>query len=198
MSNSERVALKIVLLGNSGAGKTSLVNRWITGSHNKSITPTVGANHQKKTIEIENKNVDLFIWDTAGQEQFQALTPLYTRSAACAIICASIVDMDSFNSLDTWKELVNNSCENPPPMILAINKIDLSNDNTLSNETIEEKFTSQFNGIFFTSSVTGEGVDEMFVQAGKLGMNYSLQVSESDNKSVNDLSSQNKKKSGCC
>ncbi|EAY19495.1 small GTP-binding protein, putative [Trichomonas vaginalis G3] len=197
MSNPERVALKIVVLGNSGAGKTSLVNRWITGSHNKSITPTVGANHQKKTIEIEKKNVDLFIWDTAGQEQFQALTPLYTRSAACAIICASITDNDSFESLDLWKELVNNSCETPPPTILAVNKIDLASEKTLSNEAIEDKFSNQFDGLFFTSSITGEGVEEMFVQAGKLGMNYTNQVTDNDAKGLQDLSTSNKK-SRCC
>lgn len=198
MSNSERSTLKIVVLGNSGVGKTSIVNRWITGNHNKAITPTVGANHQKKTIEIDGKRVDLFIWDTAGQEQFQALTPLYARSAACAIICASITDADSFESLDTWKNLVADSCEKTPPMILCVNKTDLANDKTIPNEEVEEKYINQFANIFFVSAYTGEGIDEVFTQSGRLGLEYSNSVQETDNNTANLESPSRKKKEGCC
>ena len=196
MSTQEKYTLKIVILGNSGVGKTSIVNRWITGVHNKAITPTVGANHQKKTIEIDHKNVDLFIWDTAGQEQFQALTPLYTRSAACAIICTSIIDAESFTALDTWKNLVLDSCDKPPPMILCVNKIDLANDKTMSNEEIEEKYSSAFSTIFFVSAFTGEGINEVFTQSGKLGLEYSESVQQQPPQ-VQDLTKKKEKK-GCC
>lgn len=196
----ERKSLKIVLLGNSGVGKTSLVNRWITGAHNKSITPTVGANHQKKTVNIDGQPVDLFIWDTAGQEQFQALTPLYTRSASCAIITASIIDRDSFNSLDMWKELLVNSCENVPPMVLVVNKSDLANEDSVSNEEIEEKYIGAFDGIFFSSAFTGEGVDEAFMQAGKQGLNFSKSIEQGRDtpSQVNVDQTKTKKDGGCC
>ena len=196
MQESDRYTLKVVILGNSGVGKTSIVNRWITGVHNKAITPTVGANHQKKTIEIEKKMVDIFIWDTAGQEQFQALTPLYARSASCAIVCASLVDLESFNSLETWKKLVEDSCEVTPPMILCVNKTDLANDQTMTNEEIEEKYGSEFKAIFFVSAYTGEGIDEIFVQSGRLGLDYSIQNVQQTGQ-VQDLTQKQKKKK-CC
>ena len=195
MQEPDRYTLKVVILGNSGVGKTSIVNRWITGIHNKAISPTVGANHQKKTIEIDKKNVDIFIWDTAGQEQFQALTPLYARSASCAIVCASIVDLESFNALGTWKKLVEDSCDITPPMILCVNKTDLANDQTMSNEEIEEKYGKQFNTLFFVSAYSGEGIDELFAQSGKLGLEYSMQNQPTGQ--VQDLTKKQKKKK-CC
>jgi len=169
---SEKISLKIVLLGNSGVGKTSLVNRWINGSHNKTITPTVGANHQKKTLVIDGQQLDLFIWDTAGQEQFLALAPLYTRSASVAIMTASIVDEDSFSNLNTWKKLLEESCESFPPVILAVNKIDLSTDSMPTRDEIEESNIDSYSSVFFVSAQTGEGVDELFIQAGRLGLSF--------------------------
>ena len=195
MSSRKPPTLKIVLLGSSGVGKTSLINYWINGisSENKSSTPTVGANHQKKITEIDDKEVELFIWDTAGQEQFQALTPLYVRSAACAIICTSIIDADSFNTIDTWIHLIKDSCEKEPPLILCVNKVDLANDETMSNQKIEEMYESKFSNIFFASAVTGEGVEMLFMQSGRLGLNFSPSIQKIENPQQNQ-----QKKEGCC
>ena len=88
---------------------------------------------------------------------------------------------------------------NSPQKSLIVYKTDLSNDKTISNEEIEEKYISQFANIFFTSAYTGEGVDETFTQSGRLGLEYSSSVQETDNKTKNiDMPIQRKKKEGCC
>lgn len=171
----EKPSCKIVLLGNSGVGKTSLVARWMTNSFNANGKPTIGANHQRKTVQIKDQDVDLFLWDTAGQEQFQALTPLYAREAASAFIIASIVDIESFKSLDTWIELLRNSCAIVPPMLLAVNKVDLSDKAVYTREEIENQYGSMFSAIFFVSASTGEGVPQAFMHAAQTGFEFIIQ-----------------------
>lgn len=161
----ENISLKIVLLGNSGVGKTSLSTKWTSGNFARTNKPTIGANHQKKTMTIRDQEVDVFLWDTAGQEQFQALTPLYVRSAAAAVIVAAIDDQLSFNGLSTWVELLKSACGTLPPMVLAINKVDLEGREISTKDQLQSKYSDQFNGIFFVSASTGEQVDCLFVQA---------------------------------
>ena len=175
MSENEKRSFKVVLLGNSGVGKTSLVSTWTIGVFNETIKPTIGANHQKKTVNVEGEDVDLFIWDTAGQEQFHALTPLYVKSASCAIFVASITDLESFKALNDWIDIMRSSCERTPPLILAVNKIDLEKNKTISSETIEKKCRSMFNTIFYVSAATGERVDELFTHAAILALHFDKQ-----------------------
>ena len=198
MSNDSpnRPACKIVLLGNSGVGKTSIVTRWTSGQWQSSIKPTIGANHQRKKVEVSGKEVDLFLWDTAGQEQFQALTPLYARSAAAAIIVTAINDISSFDSLQTWIDLVNNSCDSMPPIILAINKIDVTENIVFTHDEIEEKYHSKFDGIFFVSAITGEELDNLFMHAAFQGYNFTQNLSAQTK--VTSLAVEKTNSNGCC
>lgn len=171
-TQEENLSLKIVLLGNSGVGKTSLATKWTSGNFAKTNKPTIGANHQKKTMTVRNQQVDVFLWDTAGQEQFQALTPLYARSSAAAVIVAAIDDQTSFTGLFTWIDLLKSACGSLPPMILAINKIDLLGKEISTKEELQAKYEEQFNGIFFVSASTGEQVDCLFMQAAFEAFSY--------------------------
>ena len=164
---------KVVVLGNSGAGKTSIILRWISDQFARESKPTIGSNHQRKRVDLPEGPVDLFVWDTAGQEQFQALMPLYARSSALAIITASIVDEESFQAIPKWIETVNNSCDPCPPLLLAVNKIDLTENALYTTEEIQEKYGEQFCGIFFVSALSGENIDNLFssaaLEASKFG-----------------------------
>ena len=184
----ENEGFKIVLLGNSGVGKTSLINRWIDGNFYNGGT-TIGSSNHQKTIEIGDEKVDLYIWDTAGQERFKALTPLYTRGSSCAILVASIIDDDSFKQLNTWIDLVKESCPKMPPLVLAVNKIDMENDKLMTSNEIEKKYKKFYSSIFYVSAVTGESVDEMFTYAGQIAKKFGKQNHEgidfTDNKKSN-------------
>jgi small GTP-binding protein len=172
MDAAHRANCKIVLLGNSGVGKTSLVARWTTGQCSAQVTPTVGANHQRKSVVIDNTDVDLFLWDTAGQEQFHALAPLYAHSAAGALIVASILDLESIKGIQTWLDLMNRSCDHTPPILLLVNKMDKSENAVLTTEEIKAEFASLFSAVFFVSAFTGEGVGPAFDTIGELAYKF--------------------------
>lgn len=171
-TNTQRNTFKAVILGDSGVGKTALVTRWTTGTFTAQNRPTIGANHQRKRVTIDNEEVDIFLWDTAGQEQFQALTPLYARSSSAAILTTSIDNPDSFKNMDKWIELLSSSTEELPPIILAVNKIDLESENTLNRDQIISDNDNRFAGIFFVSAVTNEGVDNLFMATAQNGFEF--------------------------
>jgi small GTP-binding protein len=137
MERANLESLKVVLLGNSGVGKTSLVIRAMTGEFSGQSDPTVCVNHHHRIVNVGQKEVDIYIWDTAGQEQFQALTPLYCHSAACALIVAAVDDRDSFKSIQGWIDLLEKSCDEVPPLVLLVNKVDRTDAAALSPEEIE-------------------------------------------------------------
>lgn len=150
-----------------------MVDRWVTGLWNPGVTQTVSVWHQKKTVDLDGEKVDLYLWDTAGQEKFQALVPLYARSASVAILVASADEPSSFASLKNSIEVLDNSCEVKPPCILAINKVDLLEDNNrLCLDDIEQTYGIKFVKLYYCSAMTGEGIEEVFLEAAEQGYNF--------------------------
>jgi small GTP-binding protein len=154
---------KVVIFGNSQVGKTSIVLKWVNNSFSEVSKPTIGSNHHRKRIDLDGTGpVDLYVWDTAGQEQFQALMPLYARSSSFAIMTTAIDDMKSFDAIPTWTDAINSSSESPPPVVLAVNKMDLVGSEVFTVEEIHEKYDKDFLGVFFVSALSGEQIPELF------------------------------------
>jgi small GTP-binding protein len=196
----QRISFKVVLLGDSGVGKTSLITRWTTGAFSKGTNPTVGANHQRKRLAIEGREVDLFLWDTAGQEQFQALTPLYARCAAVAILTTSIVETASFVNIDRWIDLLCSASDELPPIVLAVNKVDLRGSPgsaQKSADDIQREYQKRFAGIFFVSAFTGEEVENMFMFAALEGYKFTQASTAEVQRSVL-TERKDPKSSDCC
>jgi small GTP-binding protein len=170
--NGGPVSLKTVLLGNSGVGKTSLVIRAVTGEWPSDPDPTVCVNHHRKVVSVGQREVEVYIWDTAGQEQFQALTPLYCHSAACALIVAAVDDRDSFRGIPAWVDLLAQSCDEPPPMILLANKVDREDGALVSQEEVERLYRGAFHAVFFVSARTGQDVDAAFEEAARAAYRF--------------------------
>jgi small GTP-binding protein len=191
----ERPSVKAVLLGDSGVGKTSLTTRWITGLHHESPAITIGANHQRKRVVIDQEQVDIFLWDTAGQEQFQALAPLYVRNAAVAILTTAVNDRASFTNLDYWFNVLTTSTDAVPPVVLAVNKVDTLLDPGPAEDEIQATYLSQFAGVFFVSAITNEGVDNLFSFAAQAG--YDFVKAKGPSQAV-DLDKRNDGRGWCC
>ena len=156
---------KVVLLGPSSVGKTSLLQRFIMGIWDPEAKPTIGAVNQIKTMKIDEEDVDVFIWDTAGQERFRSLIPSYVRGAQAAIIVVSYDKPQSFSEIQEWKKFIN---EFSPgiPVILAINKTDL-------NINIEGKYDlSDFYKVVRCSAKDGSCVDALFIDAATAGYRH--------------------------
>jgi len=162
---SGRVDLKVVMLGNTACGKTSLVERYIYKRFNNNYQATIGAAFGARKVELEGRQLCLGVWDTAGSERYQAMSRIYYRDAKAAIICYDITDAECMARAKFW---VNEVKENEATcrVYLCGTKLDLVKQmpelrQVDRHDAIE--YADQIGGKHFeTSSKTGENVDEIF------------------------------------
>jgi small GTP-binding protein len=185
MSEAAVPHYKVVVLGNSGCGKTSLITRWTSDTFSPVSKPTIGSNHERKRVTLEGMGpIDLYVWDTAGQEQFYSLVPLYARSSSLAIVTAAIDDPPSFEAIPRWIEAVDSSCETRPPILLAVNKIDIPSQPPLTVDEIHRDYDGQFTGVYFVSALTGEGITQLFNSAAMEAVRFVSATVSSKGKQV--------------
>eukprot|EP00899_Mesostigma_viride_P020678 jgi/Mesvir1/28611/Mv01026-RA.1 len=158
---------KLVLLGDMGAGKSSLVLRFVKGQFFDYQESTIGAAFLTQTVAVNNVTVKFEIWDTAGQERYHSLAPMYYRGAAAAIIVYDISNVDSFNRAKNWvRELQR---QGNPNMVVALagNKCDLAESRKV--EAAEASAYAEENGLMFleTSAKTALNVNELFYAIAK-------------------------------
>jgi small GTP-binding protein len=162
---------KVILIGDASVGKTSIARRQANGVFDFKMMSTVGVDHLVSTIDIDGRAIKLMLWDTAGQEQFASLVPMYVRGAHACIIVASIVDPDSCAHMEEWLRLLQKSGENPP-VIVAINKTDLVDGAPITTEEIRAKYGAAFPTMFFVSARTGDSILPLFQQVGIAAINH--------------------------
>ncbi|KAF5737718.1 GTP binding protein [Tripterygium wilfordii] len=158
---------KLVLLGDMGAGKSSLVLRFVKGQFLEYQESTIGAAFFSQTVAVSDVTVKFEIWDTAGQERYHSLAPMYYRGAAAAIITYDITSTDSFNRAKKWVQELQK--QGNPNMIIAFagNKADLGDKRKVTAE--EARVYAEENGLFFmeTSAKTAANVNEVFHEIAK-------------------------------
>jgi Ras-related protein Rab-5C len=163
--DSKNLRIKLVLLGDSGVGKSCIVLRFVRGQFDASSKVTVGASFLSHTIALQDStNVKFEIWDTAGQERYASLAPLYYRGASAAVVVYDITNPETFLKAQFWvKELQKHG---NPVIVMALvgNKADLESQRQVSREEAQEYAES--NGMFFieTSAKTSDNVNEVFEQ----------------------------------
>ncbi|CAK9191906.1 unnamed protein product [Sphagnum jensenii] len=158
---------KLVLLGDMGAGKSSLVLRFVKGQFFDYQESTIGAAFLTQTLAVNDVTVKFEIWDTAGQERYHSLAPMYYRGAAAAVIVYDITNADSFNRAKKWVQELQRQGNPNLVMALAANKADL--DSKRKVEAEEGKSYADENGLFFmeTSAKTAQNVNELFYEIGR-------------------------------
>ncbi|XP_052118190.1 ras-related protein Rab7 isoform X6 [Arachis duranensis] len=110
MSMRRRTLLKVIVLGDSGVGKTSLMNQYVHKKFSQQYKATIGADFVTKELQIDDRLVTLQIWDTAGQERFQSLGVAFYRGADCCVLVYDVNVMKSFDSLENWHEEFLKQC----------------------------------------------------------------------------------------
>lgn len=148
-------------------GKTSLVLRYIHNKFNDQHLTTIQASFLKKTLNIENKRVNLAIWDTAGQERFHALGPIYYRDANGALLIYDITDRSSFDRVQNWVKELKKMLGDNITIVIAGNKIDLERQRVVSIEEGEKYARSVGATHFSTSAKLNKGVSELFLHISK-------------------------------
>nr|CAD26971.1 Rab-related small GTP-binding protein [Simmondsia chinensis] len=158
---------KLVLLGDMGAGKSSLLLLFVKGHFLEFQESTIGAAFFSHTLAVNDATVKFEIWDTAGQERYHILAPMYYRGAAAAIIVYDITSADSFALAKKWVQELQKQGNPNMVMALAGNKADLEDRRSVPAE--EARIYAEDNGLFFmeTSAKTALNVNEIFYEIAK-------------------------------
>lgn len=197
MSKQADPEAKVVLLGASSVGKTSIVTRVTSGAFDPTIKPTIGACYASKSFNVEDRTIKLQIWDTAGQERFKNLVPMYYRGSRVALVVFSVADKGSFDDVDFWVQSVKASSNTPPVIFLIANKIDLVDHIEVTTEQgkeIAEKWGAEY---FEVSAVTGTNVDDMIQRLAQVALDQVREEPRQGQAAV-QIKAAKKDKSGCC
>ena len=195
---------KVLLLGNSNVGKSSLFLRFVDDIWNDTFVPTIGVDFKIKTFEIDSKKIKMQIWDTAGQERFKNIIASYYRGAHGILLLYDVTDKDSFKNLNNWLIEIEKNANKNVFKILIGNKTDLEDKRVISYNQGKE-FADNYGLKFIeTSAKKNLNVNEAFETLGRELMKASSEkkiTKQPPNKKitvaqVQDLN--NEKKKGCC
>ena len=170
MTSSEKEythLFKILLIGNSSVGKSSLLLRFVDDAWSDIFVPTIGVDFKVRTLKINNSLIKFQIWDTAGQERFKNITANYYRGAHGILVLYDITDVDSFKNLNNWLMEIEKNAKSNVVKVLIGNKSDLSSLRKVSVEEGEE--FAEENGMKFieTSAKNRDNVLEAFEELGR-------------------------------
>lgn len=154
---------KVVLLGEGCVGKTSLVLRYVEDKFNTKHISTLQASFLNKKINVDGRTVRMALWDTAGQEKFHALGPIYYRSSNGAILVYDITDEDSFQKVKKWIKELKKMLGADITLAIVGNKIDLDRDRNVDPEMAQSYADSVGATHYETSAKNNVGVEEVFV-----------------------------------
>jgi small GTP-binding protein len=157
------VLFKICIFGDGGVGKTTLVNRYVTGVFHDGTHMTIGIEFHIKKLEIEGKKVTLQIWDFAGEDQFRFLLPSYVKGASGGIFMYDITRESSLSNLPNWFEVFKEGVDKNIPIIMAGGKADLEFKRVIPKEFgIEIAEKNNFYAFTECSAKEGTNIEIIF------------------------------------
>lgn len=194
--------MKILLIGDSGVGKSCLLVRFVDDKFNPSFITTIGIDFKIKTVEINGQKIKLQLWDTAGQERFRTITTAYYRGAMGIILVYDVTDEKTFANIRTWFKTVTEHANDEAQLLLVGNKSDMDT-RTVTFEQGDE--LSKELGIPFieSSAKNDDNVNDIFFTLAKLiqeKIDTNKLANPNNNKDGNITvnSSSGSHKSNCC
>ena len=194
MTNNDNydLILKLVLIGDSGVGKTNILSRYNNNEFSLATQPTVGVEFGNKVIKKENKSIKLQLWDTAGQERYKAITNAFYKGSKGAFVVYDITRKSTFLNIDNWIGELKTNGSDDILIILVGNKTDLEDKREVSTDDGEKK-AKQY-GIAFceTSALQGKNIEHAF---NILIDEIILEIDNAKEKEMKNNKNNNKKKS---
>jgi len=198
------IDLKLVLLGHKNVGKTSVFNRYVYDEFGKT-SMTIGAYFGMKQCKVKDRNCNLAIWDTAGEEKFDSLTNFYCRNARAALICYDMTSYETFAGLQRWVDKINLEAEKNCAIIIVGNKADLcEGDESARKVSLAEakRYAATINAdVLEASAKSGVNINEMFEQVVEMcfeRQDLLASKAKKDGKEKGVDLNKEKEKEGCC
>ena len=204
------LSFKIIVIGDSGVGKSCLTNKATKNVFEDTYNATVGFEFFSFNLKLDEKIIKLQIWDTCGQEIYRSLITNFYRNSSLAVMVYAINNRESFENIDIWlKELRTHS--NPDTKVFLIgNKVDLEEDRVIKREQGEEySKENKFNIFMEASAKSGFNAQQIFVEAARILYEDYLKykrndsvgtfkpINENNNQKINN-NTNTSKKAGCC
>lgn len=183
-------SLKVVLVGDTKVGKSCVLSRFVQGTFDRNMPATIGAAFLTKVVTTSSGPVRLQLWDTAGQEKFRSLAPMYYRSSSVALMVYDVTSRESLESLDDWASEIQDKAPHNIKFVVIGNKCDLTEERVISTE-MGKNVAQQLGATLFgeTSAKSGEGISEIFSKIAELDINQEEiieNVSRTQNRKAND------------
>ena len=200
----EDYKLKLVVVGDSGVGKTNLIKRFANNTFNSNSKATVGVEFISKSFKINNTIFKIEIWDTAGQERYKSITAAYYKGAKGALVVYDITSKISFENIDKWMLEIKDKSSKDLKLMIIGNKSDLKDGRQVSNEEAMRKAKDTGIALMETSALDSTNVKEAFHDLLKeMYKEMSAKIAKveeslNDNKEAVQLETNEGKKKGCC
>ena len=161
---------KLIIIGESGVGKSCLTLRVTKNNYIENYTPTIGFENSNLYFQVNEKIIKFEIWDTCGQETYRSLIKSYYRNTSLIILVYSIDDKKSFNKLNSWLNDIRSFSEKNVKIFLVGNKIDINDEKRIITKDMGNQFykDNNLNNFFETSAKTGFNIDNLFIEAVKI------------------------------
>ena len=199
----EDFKLKIVIIGDSGVGKTNLLKRFVSNVFTENTKATVGVEFMTKSYKINKHIFKIELWDTAGQERYKSITAVYYKGAKGALIVYDTTSKPSFDDIDKWLNEIRDKSSNDIKLMIIGNKIDLKEFREVPNELAMNKAKELGIPLMETSALDATNVKEAFCDLLKeiykdlKSKNKNFEDTLENQEGI-DLDTNSKKKSGCC
>merc|ERR1712022_11210 len=154
---------KLLLIGDSGVGKSCLLLRFADDTYTESYISTIGVDFKIRTIDLDGKTIKLQIWDTAGQERFRTITSSYYRGAHGIIVVYDVTDMESFNNVKQWLNEIDRYASEKVNKMLVGNKSDLTSKRAVDYNAAKEFADSLSLSFLETSAKNATNVEQAFI-----------------------------------
>jgi len=169
MSTEYDYLFKLLLIGDSGVGKSCLLLRFADDTFTESYISTIGVDFKIRTIDLDGKTIKLQIWDTAGQERFRTITSSYYRGAHGIIVVYAVTEMSSFNNVKTWLNEIDRFATEGVNKLLVGNKCDLVSKKAVDYDTAKQFADSLGISFLETSAKNSHNVEQAFLtMAGQI------------------------------
>ena len=199
MSEDYEHLVKILMVGESGVGKTCLIKRFTKNEFSLTHLSTIAIDFKMKVLTINNTRLKLQIWDTAGQERFNTLTAGFFKGSDGIIVTYSVTERKSYENVNKWMNQIQSLAPKEVSILLVGNKIDMEDEREVSVDE-GKAMAEKYNAVFFeTSAKTGESVEGVFECLAK---DILVKIKENPEKVYNDstmnITGRNKSGKKCC